>query len=74
MKKKKKKKKTMVGGERRVIELLENKSRKQLGEPLLEGADVVQQRSFCNFFFRPFTLGKDLLAIEKFGLVQYVSH
>uniref|UniRef100_A0A2N9I6A4 Protein LAZ1 homolog 2 n=1 Tax=Fagus sylvatica TaxID=28930 RepID=A0A2N9I6A4_FAGSY len=65
----------MVGGERRVIELLENKSRKQLGEPLLEGADenqTVQQRSFCNFFFRPFTLGKDLLAIEKFGLVQYM--
>lgn len=69
--------KTMVGGESRVIELLENKSRKQLGEPLLEGEDencTVQDRSFSNFFFQPRTLGKDLLAIEKFGLVQYVSH
>lgn len=67
----------MVGGESRVVELLENKSRKQLGEPLLEGEDenrTVQERSFSNFFFRPCTLGKDLLAIEKFGLVQYVSH
>jgi hypothetical protein len=68
--------KTMVGGERRVIELLENKSREQLGKPLLEGADEnrsVDQRSFRNFFFRPCTLGKDLLVIGKFGLVQYVS-
>ena len=67
----------MVGGESRVVELLENKSRKQLGEPLLEEEDenrILQERSFSNFFFRPCTLGKDLLAIEKFGLVQYVSH
>nr|POE70605.1 protein laz1 like 2 [Quercus suber] len=65
----------MVGGESRVIELLENKSRKQLGEPLLEGEDenrTVQERSFNNFFFQPCTLGKDLLAIEKFALVQYM--
>ncbi|XP_059433239.1 protein LAZ1 homolog 2 isoform X1 [Corylus avellana] len=64
-----------LGGERRVIELLENKSRKQLGKPLLEGADEnhsVEQRSFRNFFFRPCTLGKELLVIEKFGLVQYM--
>ncbi|KAK9989866.1 hypothetical protein SO802_030105, partial [Lithocarpus litseifolius] len=64
-----------LGGESRVIELLENKSQKQLGEPLLEGEDenhTVQERSFSNFFFRPCTLGKDLLAIEKFGLVQYM--
>ncbi|XP_030943484.1 protein LAZ1 homolog 2 [Quercus lobata] len=64
-----------LGGESRVIELLENKSRKQLGEPLLEGEDenrTVQERSFSNFFFKPCTLGKDLLAIEKFGLVQYM--
>jgi hypothetical protein len=68
--------KTMVGGERRVIELLENKSRKQLGKSLLEGADEnrpVEQRSVRNFLFRPCTLGRDLLVIEKFGLVQYVS-
>ncbi|GLT70584.1 hypothetical protein SLA2020_426550 [Shorea laevis] len=64
-----------LGGERRVIELLENKSRKQLGKPFLEGADEnrsLEQRSFRNFFFRPCTLGKDLLVIEKFGLVQYM--
>ncbi|XP_062147481.1 protein LAZ1 homolog 2 [Alnus glutinosa] len=64
-----------LGGERRVIELLENKSREQLGKPLLEGADEnrsVDQRSFRNFFFRPCTLGKDLLVIGKFGLVQYM--
>ncbi|XP_065617540.1 protein LAZ1 homolog 2 [Quercus suber] len=64
-----------LGGESRVIELLENKSRKQLGEPLLEGEDenrTVQERSFNNFFFQPRTLGKDLLAIEKFALVQYM--
>ncbi|KAE7998424.1 hypothetical protein FH972_002969 [Carpinus fangiana] len=65
-----------LGGERRVIELLENKSRKELGKPLLEGADEnrpVEQISFRNFFFRPRTLGKDLLVIEKFGLVQYMA-
>ncbi|KAM3741577.1 hypothetical protein ACB098_07G006500 [Castanea mollissima] len=64
-----------LGGESRVIELLENKSRKQLGTPLLEEEDenrTVQDRSFSNFFFQPCTLGKDLLAIEKFGLVQYM--
>lgn len=33
-----------------------------------------EQRSYINFFFRPCVLGKDLLSIEKFGLVQYVSH
>ncbi|KAF3949242.1 hypothetical protein CMV_024869 [Castanea mollissima] len=64
-----------LGGESGVIELLENKSRKQLGTPLLEEEDenrTVQDRSFSNFFFQPCTLGKDLLAIEKFGLVQYM--
>lgn len=66
-----------LGGERRVIELLENKLRKQLDKPLLEETDENQgeeRRSYINFFFRPFVLGKDLLIIEKFGLVQYVSH
>lgn len=66
-----------IGGERRVKELLENKHRKQLGKPLLEQEEENQgaeQRSFSNFFFRPCVLGKDLLSIEKFGLVQYVSH
>ncbi|KAK1550485.1 hypothetical protein Q3G72_019943 [Acer saccharum] len=65
-----------LGGERRVKEILENKSRNQLGEPLLEGADQENQREqarpFSKFFFQPRVLGKDLLSIEKFGLVQYM--
>ncbi|XP_006452828.2 protein LAZ1 homolog 2 [Citrus clementina] len=64
-----------LGGERRVIELLENKLRKQLDKPLLEETDEnrgEEQRSYINFFFRPCVLGKDLLSIEKFGLVQYM--
>ncbi|KAL5768484.1 hypothetical protein ACOSP7_015032 [Xanthoceras sorbifolium] len=64
-----------LGGERRVKEILEKKSRKQLGEPLLEGADRNQEeqaRPFSKFFFQPCDLGKDLLSIEKFGLVQYM--
>ncbi|KAK3213366.1 hypothetical protein Dsin_018072 [Dipteronia sinensis] len=65
-----------LGGERRVKEILENKSRNQLGEPLLEGADQENQREqarpFTKFFFQPRVLGKDLLSIEKFGLVQYM--
>lgn len=39
-----------------------------------EEEQQVHQRSFSNFFFRPFLIGKDLLTIEKFGLVQYVRH
>uniref|UniRef100_A0A5B7AIK7 Protein LAZ1 homolog 2 n=2 Tax=Davidia involucrata TaxID=16924 RepID=A0A5B7AIK7_DAVIN len=64
-----------LGGERRVIELLEDESRKLLSEPLLEGGDKkpeLQQRTFRNFFLRPCVLGKDLLTIENFGLVQYM--
>ncbi|KAK4853442.1 hypothetical protein QYF36_009292 [Acer negundo] len=65
-----------LGGERRVKEILENKSRNQLREPLLEGADQENQREqarpFSKFFFQPRVLGKDLLSIEKFGLVQYM--
>ncbi|XVF48865.1 hypothetical protein PTKIN_Ptkin03bG0222800 [Pterospermum kingtungense] len=68
-----------LGGERRVVELLENESQKRLGKPLLEREEeeeeeeeLVHQRSFSNFFCRPFLIGKDLLTIEKFGLVQYM--
>ncbi|XP_059633267.1 LOW QUALITY PROTEIN: protein LAZ1 homolog 2 [Cornus florida] len=65
-----------LGGEDRVIELLEDESRKLLmSEPLLEEADEkpkVQQRTFWYFFIQPSVLGKDLLSIEKFGLVQYM--
>ncbi|KAA8534760.1 hypothetical protein F0562_029798 [Nyssa sinensis] len=63
-----------LGGEQQVIQLLEDESRKLLSEPLLEGADEkpLQQRTCRNFFLRPCVLGKDLLTIEKFGLVQYM--
>lgn len=66
----------MLGGEERVVELLEDESKKSLKKPLLEGADEnpqPQQRTFWNFFCQPDVLGEDLLTIEKFGLVQYVS-
>ncbi|XP_024446212.1 protein LAZ1 homolog 2 isoform X2 [Populus trichocarpa] len=65
-----------LGGERSVIELLENESRGQLGITLLErrnGNQAVQSRSFTSFFFRPYAIGRDLLTIERFGLVQYHS-
>ncbi|XP_057967866.1 protein LAZ1 homolog 2 isoform X2 [Malania oleifera] len=64
-----------LGGERRVIELLEDESKKLLSQPLLEGEEKKQgsqQKSRCNFFTQPCLLGKDLLDIEKFGLVQYM--
>ncbi|TYI22285.1 hypothetical protein ES332_A06G092500v1 [Gossypium tomentosum] len=34
--------------------------------------EEIHQKSFCNFFFRPYLLGEDLLTVEKFGLVQYM--
>ncbi|TQD93716.1 hypothetical protein C1H46_020720 [Malus baccata] len=65
-----------LGGERKVIELLENQSEKLLNRPLIEGvADddhTVPHWSLRNFFVRPSVLGKHLLNIEKFGLVQYM--
>ncbi|KAE8735295.1 Protein LAZ1-like protein 2 [Hibiscus syriacus] len=64
-----------IGGERRVIQLLENESIKQLVKPLLEREEQqeeIHQKSFSNFFFRPSLIGKDLLTIENFGLVQYM--
>ncbi|XP_030510766.2 protein LAZ1 homolog 2 isoform X1 [Cannabis sativa] len=65
-----------LGGERSVIEELENESRKLLNKPLIEEASEnhinERNRSFWNFFTRPCVLGKELLTIEKFGLVQYM--
>ncbi|KAK3040342.1 hypothetical protein RJ639_026747 [Escallonia herrerae] len=64
-----------LGGERKVIDLLEDESRKLLSKPLLEGTDKrpdLPKRTLWNFFRRPCVLGKDLLTIEKFGLVQYM--
>ncbi|XP_042507922.1 LOW QUALITY PROTEIN: protein LAZ1 homolog 2 [Macadamia integrifolia] len=66
-----------LGGEERVMELLECESRKQLSKPsvkedkpLLEQA--AHKRSFLNFFLQPSALGKDLYRTVKFGLVQYM--
>ncbi|XP_021804988.1 protein LAZ1 homolog 2 [Prunus avium] len=64
-----------LGGERRVVELLENQSGKLLNKPLIEGTDENRTEphwSLRNFFLRPCILGKHLLNIEKFGLVQYM--
>ncbi|KAK2449821.1 hypothetical protein P8452_13540 [Trifolium repens] len=65
-----------LGGEGKVLELLEDESEENIKKPLLHDSDEnnngTEQRSFCNFFWRPCRLGKDLLAIEKFGLVQYM--
>lgn len=64
-----------LGGERKVVELLEDESEEHLEKPLLHDSDEnngTEERSFCNFFWHPCKLGKDLLAIEKFGLVQYM--
>ncbi|KAL3535506.1 hypothetical protein ACH5RR_003967 [Cinchona calisaya] len=62
-----------LGGEQKVVELLEDES-KQINKPLLEGKENPEsnRRTICNFIFRPCLLGKDLLTIEKFGLVQYM--
>ncbi|XWS70099.1 hypothetical protein CRYUN_Cryun03dG0020200 [Craigia yunnanensis] len=64
-----------LGGERRVVELLENESRKRLSKPLLEIVEEdqqVHQKTFSNFFFRPRQIGKDLFTIEKIDLMQYM--
>ncbi|KAJ1437117.1 Organic solute transporter subunit alpha/Transmembrane protein [Sesbania bispinosa] len=63
-----------LGGEGRVVELLEDESGEHLRKSLLDGLDEnhrTGKRSFCNFFWHPCKLGKDVLTIEKFGLVQY---
>ncbi|XP_027901764.1 protein LAZ1 homolog 2 isoform X2 [Vigna unguiculata] len=64
-----------LGGEGKVVELLEDEYAEHLGKSLLDGVDEnhdMDDRSFCNFFWHPAKLGKDLLTIEKFGLVQYM--
>ncbi|XP_052732344.1 protein LAZ1 homolog 2 isoform X2 [Vigna angularis] len=64
-----------LGGEGKVVELLEDEYAEHLGKSLLDGLDEnhdMDDRSFCNFFWHPGKLGKDLLTIEKFGLVQYM--
>ncbi|CAN4109997.1 unnamed protein product [Withania somnifera] len=63
-----------LGGERQVVELLENESRKQIIQSLLGGEQkpVTQKRTLYNFIFHPYVVGKNLFTIEKFGLVQYM--
>ncbi|WCJ42820.1 hypothetical protein M5689_023604 [Euphorbia peplus] len=64
-----------LGGETRVIQLLENESERRLDLPLIEGKNEnqgVSRGSFINFFCRPNIMGRDVFTIEKFGLVQYM--
>ncbi|KAI3694432.1 hypothetical protein L1987_77397 [Smallanthus sonchifolius] len=64
-----------LGGERRVVELLENEKETLLKKPLLDGKDLrpdLNRTSLCKFFRQPRILGESLLQIEKFGLVQYM--
>ncbi|KAL0651986.1 hypothetical protein Bca4012_094677 [Brassica carinata] len=63
------------GGERRVVELLEDESK----EPLLEGEEnksekktQKQRNPLWKFLCEPYVLGPELFVIEKFGLVQYM--
>ncbi|KAF9614825.1 hypothetical protein IFM89_020748 [Coptis chinensis] len=64
-----------LGGEERVVRLLEDETKKQFTEPLLEGQEnkvALKNRSFRYFFHQPNVMGKNLYTIVKFGLVQYV--
>ncbi|XP_010666844.2 protein LAZ1 homolog 2 isoform X1 [Beta vulgaris subsp. vulgaris] len=64
-----------LGGEERVLELLEDKSTNVLNKPLLEGRDTEPEshpKSFRDFFLDPCALGEQLFSIIKFGLVQYM--
>lgn len=65
----------MLGGEGKVVELLEDEYAEHLGKSLLDGLEEnhnTDDTSFCNFFWHRGKLGKDLLTIEIFGLVEYV--
>ncbi|KAL3747054.1 hypothetical protein ACJRO7_015915 [Eucalyptus globulus] len=64
-----------LGGEREVIKLLEDESRKLLQKPLLDHTNTSPKKKgsrVWDFIFQPCVLGEDLLTIEKFGLVQYM--
>ncbi|KAL0345006.1 UNVERIFIED_CONTAM: protein LAZ12 [Sesamum radiatum] len=63
-----------LGGEREVVDLLEDEARKQISKPLLEEKEDPQseQKTFRNFILRPCVLGEHLFTIIKFGLVQYM--
>ncbi|KAJ4815484.1 organic solute transporter ostalpha protein (DUF300) [Rhynchospora pubera] len=64
-----------LGGEPRVVDMLENKANEELQEQLLEEGEKKGSRkegSFCDFFCHPIFLGKDMYTTVKFGLVQYM--
>ncbi|KAL0426768.1 UNVERIFIED_CONTAM: protein LAZ12 [Sesamum latifolium] len=63
-----------LGGEREVVDLLEDEARRQISKPLLEEKEDPQseQKTFRNFILRPCVLGEHLFTIIKFGLVQYM--
>ncbi|KFK33834.1 hypothetical protein AALP_AA5G066000 [Arabis alpina] len=64
-----------LGGERRVVEFLEDESRKPLlerGEEDESNQKKKQRNSFWEFLCEPYVLGRELFVIEKFGLVQYM--
>ncbi|XP_057806612.1 protein LAZ1 homolog 2 [Salvia miltiorrhiza] len=63
-----------LGGELQVMEFLDEEAKKQISKPLLEGEKSSQQQGkrFCNFFFHPCLVGRELFSIIKFGLVQYM--
>ncbi|XP_068660897.1 protein LAZ1 homolog 2 [Aristolochia californica] len=67
-----------LGGEGRVLALLENETKKVLEESLLQGDECSngeeqsKGKPFSSFFLKPFVLGKRLYTIIKFGIVQYM--
>ncbi|KDP33934.1 hypothetical protein JCGZ_07505 [Jatropha curcas] len=67
-----------LGGEKRVVELLENEKQKCFGrsQPLVEGSEENQgqrERSCISFLCKPYIIGSYVFTIVKFGLVQYLS-
>ncbi|XP_020536489.1 protein LAZ1 homolog 2 isoform X1 [Jatropha curcas] len=66
-----------LGGEKRVVELLENEKQKCFGrsQPLVEGSEENQgqrERSCISFLCKPYIIGSYVFTIVKFGLVQYM--
>ncbi|CAN1243332.1 Protein LAZ1 homolog 2 [Linum perenne] len=61
-----------LGGEARVLEILETDSQRQLVQPFLKEDDEEKRSSIINFFCHPCVIGRDLFNIERFGLVQYM--
>ncbi|CAN1224245.1 Protein LAZ1 homolog 2 [Linum grandiflorum] len=74
-----------LGGEGRVLQILESDSKRQLVKPLMQEQEQDEEKqdhhvaalgrrpSMLNFFFHPCVIGSDLFDIERFGLVQYMA-